>query len=132
MVFDPGRCVSRRAMKRRRNLEQSIQKAVLRYLALCGVSDLFCFHVPNGGKRGRIEAAILKSMGVRAGVPDLVLIRAGLAYCLELKAPLGRLTPAQRAAHLELRKAGATVGVAHGLDAAIEQLKRWGLVRVAG
>ena len=31
------------------------------------------YHVPNGGSRNRVEAAKLKRMGVRAGVPDLVL-----------------------------------------------------------
>lgn len=31
------------------------------------------FHIPNGGKRGKIEAARFKAMGVKAGVPDLCL-----------------------------------------------------------
>lgn len=31
-------------------------------------------HVPNGGKRGKIEAAIFKGMGVQKGWPDLQLM----------------------------------------------------------
>lgn len=31
------------------------------------------FHIPNGGKRGKAEAARFKAMGVKAGVPDLCL-----------------------------------------------------------
>lgn len=31
------------------------------------------YHVPNGGKRSATEAARFKAMGVKAGVPDLVL-----------------------------------------------------------
>lgn len=31
------------------------------------------FHIPNGGKRGKAEAARLKAEGVSAGVPDLCL-----------------------------------------------------------
>lgn len=31
------------------------------------------YHIPNGGKRGKIEAARFKAMGVKAGVPDLCL-----------------------------------------------------------
>ena len=31
------------------------------------------FHIPNGGKRGRAEAARLKEMGVKPGVSDLFL-----------------------------------------------------------
>jgi hypothetical protein len=42
--------------------ESAIQKAVFQHLAArgCGVA----FHVPNGGWRSPIEAAILKGMGV--------------------------------------------------------------------
>lgn len=31
------------------------------------------FHIPNGGKRGKREAARFRDMGVKAGVPDLCL-----------------------------------------------------------
>ena len=31
------------------------------------------YHIPNGGKRRRTEAARFKAMGVKAGVPDLCL-----------------------------------------------------------
>lgn len=31
------------------------------------------FHIPNGGKRGKAEAARFKMEGVKAGVPDLFL-----------------------------------------------------------
>lgn len=31
------------------------------------------FHIPNGGKRGKVEAARFKAMGVKAGVPDVCL-----------------------------------------------------------
>lgn len=31
------------------------------------------FHIPNGGKRRKTEAARFKAMGVKAGVPDLFL-----------------------------------------------------------
>ena len=33
----------------------------------------YLFAVPNGGKRGKIEAAIMKAEGVRAGMLDLML-----------------------------------------------------------
>jgi predicted RecB family endonuclease len=72
---------------------------------------------------------ILKGLGVRSGVPDVIAIKAGQTYALELKAPGGQVTAAQRAAHVALRAAGASVAVAYGVDAAIEQLERWELVR---
>ena len=56
--------------------ESAIQRAVFLHLAARGCG--FAFHVPNGGWRSPIEAAILKGMGVRAGVPDLIVIKDGL------------------------------------------------------
>jgi VRR-NUC domain len=109
--------------------EDAIQRAVFEHLAVRGASDVFAFHPANGGWRSRIEAAILKGLGVRSGVPDVIAIKAGRAYALELKAPGGQITATQRAAHAALRAAGAAVAVADGLDAAIEQLERWELLR---
>jgi VRR-NUC domain len=114
--------------KRRRHPEDDIQRAVFEHLAVRGASDVFAFHPANGGWRSRIEAAILKGLGVRPGVPDVIAIKAGRAYAIELKAPGGRVTEAQRSAHAALRAAGAAVAVAHGLDAAIDQLERWKLL----
>lgn len=34
---------------------------------------MFLFHIPNGGSRNKAEAAKLKRMGVKPGVPDLFL-----------------------------------------------------------
>lgn len=55
--------------------------------------------IPNGGRREKLEAVRLKAEGVKPGVSDLLLpLRrhdcAGL--WLELKAPGGKPTPAQR------------------------------------
>jgi len=117
-------------MTRRRNRpEQEIQRAVFEHLAVRGAPDVFAFHPANGGWRSPIEAAILKGLGVRPGVPDVIAIKAGRTYALELKTPDRRVTEAQRAAHAALRAAGAAVAVVYGLDAAIDQLERWKLVR---
>lgn len=43
------------------------------------------FHVPNGGKRSRVEAARFKSMGVVPGVHDLLFFWYGVLYTFELK-----------------------------------------------
>jgi hypothetical protein len=90
---------------------------------------VYAFHVPNGGARSPIEGAILKGLGVRAGVPDVIAVRDGRTYGLEVKAPGGRLTAAQNAAHAALRAAGATVVTSYSLDDAVVQLEDWGLLR---
>jgi hypothetical protein len=60
------------------------------------------FHCPNGGKRGRVEAAILSGMGVRPGISDLLLLvprRGYLGLAMELKRPgeLADTSPEQKA-----------------------------------
>jgi hypothetical protein len=109
--------------------EQEIQRAIFQHLAIRAASTVFAFHPANGGWRSRVEGAIPKGMGVRAGVPDIVAVKGGRCYALELKAPDGRLTPVQREAHAALAAAGATVAVAYGLDDALARLEAWGLVR---
>jgi len=109
--------------------EDQIQRAILEHLALRAIRDAFWFHVPNGGWRSPIEASVFKGIGVKAGVPDLILIAGGKCHGLELKTEQGRLTPTQRTTQALLAAAGAEVATAHGLDQALEQLNRWGLLR---
>lgn len=90
---------------------------------------VFAFHVANGGYRRPIEASILRGLGVRAGVPDVIAIYRSHTYALELKSDDGKLSQAQRDALNDLTLAGATTAVANGLDAAIRQLESWGLLR---
>jgi VRR-NUC domain len=97
-------------MSRARRLAQpeaAIQRAVFQHLRTRPAPGLFCFHVPNGGFRKPVEAAILKGMGVRAGVPDVICIHDGRTYALELKADGGRLTDSQQRVLIALRAAGA-------------------------
>jgi hypothetical protein len=107
----------------------AIQRAVFQHLRLRPAAGIFAFHPPNGGARRPIEAAILKSLGVTAGVPDIITIKDGRTYGLELKAAGGRLTDSQRDAHNALRAAGAEVATADNIDDALHQLEAWKLLR---
>jgi VRR-NUC domain len=107
--------------------ESAVQKAVFQHLAARGCG--FAFHVPNGGWRSPIEAAILKGQGVRPGVPDLIVIKNGFPFALELKAEGGRLSTAQSEAIEAMKAAGADVGIAHGLDAALRWLTERGILK---
>jgi hypothetical protein len=109
--------------------EQEIQRLVFQHLAVRRMPGTIGFHPANGGFRRPAEAAILQGLGVLAGIPDVVLCRGGRMYCLELKVAGGRLSPVQRQVHDRLREAGAEVATAHGLDEALVQLERWGLLR---
>jgi VRR-NUC domain len=118
--------------RRRAQPEAQIQRAVFQHLRLRPAAGVFAFHCPNGGARRPIEASILKGLGVKAGVPDVIAIKGGHTYALELKAPGGRLSDSQKDAHEQLRDAGAEVAVADNLDDALHQLEAWELLRGHG
>ena len=109
--------------------EQQIQRAIVQHLRQRGVPGLVFIHVPNGGKRKPIEAAIFTSLGAIPGIPDLIIIKAGHCFALELKAEGGRLSDNQNLVLARLKECGATCAVAFGLDAALAQLETWKLLR---
>ena len=114
---------------RRQRSEQQVQAAIFQHLKLRGAPGTFYFHPFSGGYRRPIEAAVYKRLGAISGLPDVITIRAGAVVCLELKSANGRLTPAQRDCHERMRAAGAIVGVAHGIDQALEFLEQHHLLK---
>lgn len=82
-------------MRARQHAEDEIQSAVVAWVRTVA-PDVLIFAVPNGGFRTKPEAAILKRMGVVAGIPDLCGVTAdGRPFFLEVKEPEGCLSKAQ-------------------------------------
>jgi hypothetical protein len=81
-------------MARRRQPEAALQRAVVAHLEARAWPDVVWWHHPAGGVRSKIEA-IMKGLGVKPGIPDLLAVRHGRFYAVELKAPSGRLSGAQ-------------------------------------
>ena len=109
--------------------EQDLQRAIASYLEgrKCFARDLAYTHIPNGGRRGRVEAAIFKGMGVVAGAPDFVIWRRGGAVLnIELKAKGGSLSAAQRAFGENLKALGHCyhIVVAETPGQAVDQVAR--------
>ena len=73
--------------------------------------DCLIAHVPNGGKRNKLEAAHLKADGVLAGMPDLVIAWDGGTAFPEVKDRDGDLKPHQRDILADLHSKGHPVGV---------------------
>lgn len=107
--------------------EQALHQSVARYLDGYLPKSATWFHPANGGYRRPIEAKILKSLGVKAGIPDIAIVWEGRAYFIELKAGTGKLTDHQVNMMRELTDAGAGWRVCMSLDAVIETLKGWGI-----
>lgn len=84
-------------------------------------------HVPNGGLRGKCQAAALKRQGVKPGVPDLCLPVARGGYhglYVEMKRrDGGRVSSEQKAWLAALHAQGYSVAVAEGHEQAIAVLK---------
>ena len=117
------------ARHRRRSPEATLQRAVFAHLRARGAAGLFAFHPANGGYRKPVEAAIMKGLGVVAGVPDVIAVHQGRCFALELKAEGGRPTDKQLATIAAMEAAGAFTAIAEGVDRALACLEAWGLLR---
>lgn len=107
--------------------EDNVQRLVVAHLQRRAAKGVIYWHTPNGGKRAISEAAKMKRLGVLPGVPDLLILRAGELFALELKTETGRLSDDQKHMLSELAKAGATTATAYGLDHALTLLEQWGI-----
>lgn len=85
-------------------------------------------HIPNGGKRNKLEAIRLKREGVRAGVPDLFLPVARGKYhgmFVELKAGKGKPTNLQKEWIRRLNEQGYHALVINGWEAAAKAIMEY-------
>lgn len=88
----------------------------------------FLYHIPNGGFRNPREAANLKAMGVRAGVPDLHLPVPKKNYAglfIELKTNKGKASPEQLEWVDFLRNNHYSVWVCIGWQAAVDVIEQY-------
>ena len=104
--------------------ESHIQQACVKWFGLQH-RDLegLLFAVPNGGRRGKVEAGIMKAEGVYAGVADLLLLVPsgdfhGLA--IEMKKPSGRQSESQKEWEKKVAAQGYAYVVCRGVDEFID------------
>lgn len=108
-----------------RRPEHDIQVAIVNRLR--GEFDAVVAAVPNGGRRGKLEAVALLEEGVEPGHPDLIAYgREGRALLLEVKAPRGALSPVQRRLIPDLRERGFPVAVVRSVDEALAAMREAG------
>lgn len=114
--------------------EDQLQKAVARLLDSAGL--VWC-HPPNGGNRSAATGALMKAMGAKAGVPDVLVFtrpkminpypgpigyRNGLA--IELKIGKNRPTPAQLEWKDKLERCGWRWEVCYSFDEVLAVLRQ--------
>lgn len=126
-------------MKRRRKQpEQEFQSAVAVYLDLALKPPTVWSAIGHGGGGG-LRGAILKGMGVKAGMPDVLVLHPDrgrtVVLGLELKAPRGRISPDQIDMGRAFIGMNATYSVCRALEEVQRAIRRAGIplhARVAG
>lgn len=101
--------------------ERPIHLATVRFLTLALRPPVMFWHTPNGEKRDRKTAAMLKAMGTRAGMPDFFVLRAGRSCApyllgIELKAGGGRQSPDQLIAQHDLEACCARMVICRSVE----------------
>lgn len=112
-----------------KHVESQTQRACVKWfrLAYPKLSRLL-FAVPNGGKRGIREAAIMKAEGVVAGVADLLLlIPKGNhnALAIEMKTSKGKQNENQKLWQEDFEKAGGKYVVCRCFDEFRNEIEKY-------
>ncbi len=115
--------------------ESDIQIQVADWLRLYeSARDFIFFACPNeamgaaktGAGLGRM--ARLKRMGLRAGVADIVIVKAGRVYFLELKRDNGVISENQGSFARDCERVGAEYSVAYSFEEAQKIVMAWGII----
>ena len=111
---------------RRANPEEILHRQIAGYLTLALPSEAWFSTFPAGGG-GAIRGQRLKAAGLKAGVPDLLIVHQGRALFLELKAPEGTLSESQKTTIPAIERAGGKVSVCRTLEDVELALKQFGI-----
>lgn len=109
--------------------EKEEMKIVAEYLNHTG---LFWIHVPNEGKRTFYDGKFLKSIGMKSGVPDIIIFNtpaykypdgsSAKGLMIELKCITGRITDTQKNFMDECIRLGWFAQVCFGSNQAIRRI----------
>lgn len=118
-------------MTKRKDHEGPIHRAILHYLE-AQFPRAVIHHSPNEvslrGKDVARAIAKAKSLGMKPGFPDLIMIHAGHTVALEVKAPAGRLQQSQKNIGEALQLNGVLWAVVRSVDDVRDNFKRWGVL----
>lgn len=89
--------------------------------------EVVWMHTPNGGKRDAVAGAKLKAMGALPGVPDLYIAWPGHTLWIELKAPKGSVSEAQRTFAHRAINIGHDVHICRSVDEVLNVLDVMGV-----
>lgn len=100
--------------------ESRLQRACVAWFRMQYADKAYClFAIPNGGRRDKITAAIMKGEGVLAGVADLFLMVPNEGFhglWIEMKTPKGRASDSQKLFESLSKSQGYEYRIARTLD----------------
>lgn len=112
-----------------RHIESQIQIACVRWFRYQYPQySILLIAIPNGGARGKVEAAIMKAEGVTAGAADLALFVPSCGYhglFIEMKTKTGRQQPTQKLWQADVESQGYKYCICRSLEDFIETISSY-------
>ena len=102
--------------------EDILNSQVCTYLKL-QYPNLLWWHTPNESKKSKFEQYKAKKLGIKSGIPDIIIVGKSINIAIELKVYPNKLTPNQADVLDRLGNAGWITAVCYSLDEVIEVLK---------
>jgi len=128
------------ARKKQNRPEEQVQQAIATFLDTALHRDARWWHTPNQkGTRSTYEQKILSSLGVKAGVPDVVIVWQSRIHFIEVKSPDvkpmgalkgkrgGSLSKTQKPWKEWAETTGTPWSLARSIDDVEVALVRWGI-----
>lgn len=106
--------------------EETIHKTVMSWVRLHPMLKKLVLHFPNEGKRSLRYGKLLKDMGMRAGVSDLLIAMGRHGFhgaWIELKSENGNLSPLQKDFLEDMSQQNYFTAVCWSIDEAIDTIK---------
>lgn len=129
MVENTANAGKRSYPAKRQRIEDKLQIDAVAYLRLVLDHERYCVAaIRNEGKRSAAEGAKAKAMGLKAGIPDLIIIGPlGASYFIELKTETGKLTSEQDDMRLWMIGNGVPHAICRSLDDVHTAINSWNI-----
>ena len=107
------------------NKEQKESDTQRQIIAYCAAHKIWCQRIEGGAKIVNSKCGPMMIPSAQTGMPDLLCIRNGIVFGVEIKRPNGKLSTPQAIKLCGMQAAGARVGIvcsADGFASMIEKL----------
>ena len=108
--------------------ESKIQRAIAAYLDVALPAGSFWTAINPIPGKSIVAAVTSKAMGMKAGVPDILILHNGETLWIEIKREGGYLSKVQKAVHVNIEMAGGNVYTARSIDDIQEILQQWEII----